>query len=187
MDKEEFFKKFNDMQSKVTTMQEQYWYEYTNVTSWQFWVMLAMVVIPLIVLYFKVDRSKIFLILFYGLNVHVWFAYIDMYGTRKGFWEYPHSLTPFFPFSFSLDASLVPVSYLLVYQWTLNKEKNFYLYTFLLSAFFAFILKPILTSLYLFKLNAINFFQLFLLYCTMFLIARVIVNIVIYLKKEGTV
>ncbi len=138
MSKEELFNKTNEMQSEVMKLQEEYWMKYTNIDSWQFWLMVVMLIVPLIVLYFKIDKDKYkyFLVLFYGFNIHVWFAYIDSFGVRRGFWEYPHSLTPYFPFSMALDGSLIPVSFMLIYQLSLNQKKNFYLYSTVLSFYF---------------------------------------------------
>ncbi|GGM38055.1 hypothetical protein GCM10011351_25290 [Paraliobacillus quinghaiensis] len=182
----ENFEEINQMQEKVAQLQEDYWLSYTNIDSWQFWVMVLMLIVPLIIFILKIDRSKLFLLLFFAFNIHVWFAYIDAFGVRRGFWEYPHSLTPYFPFSLSLDGSLVPVAYMFVYQWTLNKKKNFYLYAIALSAIFSFGLKPLLVSINLFGLNkGMNYFYLFLLYCLMFLISKLITNF--FLKLESKV
>ena len=85
----------------------------------------------------------------------------------------------------SLDGALVPVAFMLVYQWTLNKKKNFYLYAIALSAIFSFGLKPLLVSVNLFGLNkGMNYFYLFLLYCLMFLISKFITNFFLKLQNK---
>lgn len=179
------FERINSMQSELSQLQEDYWWNYINMDSWQFWVMLLILVIPLVLLIFVIDKSKLFLILFYGFSIHMLFGYIDAYGTRNDFWSYPYFLTPFFTYSVSLDVSLIPVAFLLTYQWTLNKNKNFYLYSLLLSAFFAFIFKPILVAVDLFTLfGKTNYFHLFLIYCLIFLIARIMTNFFVFLQKK---
>lgn len=185
-EQKQFFKDINTLQEEVAKLQQEYWLTYSNIDTWQFWLMIAMLILPLIVLFITIDKSKLFLILFYTFNIHVWFAYINSYGVRRAFWEYPYSLTPYFPFSLSLDGALVPVAFMLIYQWTLNKKKNFYLYTTGLAAFFSFIFKPLLVSMDLFHLNkGLNYFHLFLLYCLLFLISIGITNIFIKLKKTA--
>lgn len=179
------FKEINQMQEKVARLQEEYWISYTNIDSWQFWVMVFMLIVPLIVLVLKIDKSKMFLLLFFAFNIHAWFAYIDSFGVRRGFWEYPHSLTPYFPFSMSLDGSLVPVTFMFVYQWTLNKKRNFYFYALALSAIFSFGVKPLLVSMNLFGLNkGLNFFHLFLLYCLIFLTSKFITSFFLKLQNK---
>lgn len=180
----DFFEEINKMQEEVAKLQEEYWSTYSNIDTWQFWLMIAMLILPLIVLFIAIDKTKLFLILFFAFNIHVWFAYIDSYGVRRAFWEYPYSLTPYFPFSMSLDGALVPVAFMLVYQWTLNKKKNFYLYATGLAAIFSFIFKPFLVSINLFGINkGFNYFYLFLLYCLLFLISIGITNLFIKFKN----
>jgi uncharacterized membrane protein len=50
---------------------------YSLYTSFEYWLMAAFFFVPLIVLYFKIDRSKIFLLDFYGYSIHVFFNYTD--------------------------------------------------------------------------------------------------------------
>ncbi len=182
----QLFDRINSLQKEMTQLQEDYWWNYVNFDSWQFWTLLLMLVIPLVTLVFAIDKKKLFLLLFYGYSVHMLFGYIDSYGTRNDFWSYPYFLTPFFTYSVSLDVSLVPVVFILTYQWTLNRSKNFYLYSLLLSAFLAFIFKPILVAADLFVLfGQTNYLHLFLLYCLIFLIARLMTNFFLYLQKKA--
>src|SRR5699024_7617240 len=81
-----------------------------------------------------------------------------------GMWEYPYHVIRFLP-SLYLDAALVPVCFMLLYQWTLNHNKNIYLYSILLSSVFAFVLKPIMVKFHFIHMfNGINYFHLILFY-----------------------
>jgi hypothetical protein len=101
-----------------------------------------------------------------------------------GLWEYPYNLVPMLP-SFALDASLVPVLFILLYQWTLNHNKNKYLYPILLSAVLAFIFKPILVSLDLFRMfEWVNYIYLFIFYFAFFVVSKWIADIFIWLEKR---
>lgn len=191
MDKkqQEMLNQITSYQEKLSKIQIEYWHTYSNWESWQFWVMLiAMFIAPLIILYFLIDRRKILLIGFFGLNIHVWFNYINIWGVKKGLWEYPYELLPFLPGNISLDAALIPVLYMLLYQWTINKNKNYYLYMLILSAFLSFIFKPLLVLHELFKLNkGINYFHIFIAYCILFLLSKLITQIFIILQKKQKV
>ncbi|WP_078427729.1 CBO0543 family protein [Alkalihalobacterium alkalinitrilicum] len=187
LDKEqlESYEKIKSMQEQLSQLQVEYWHSYSNLETVQFWVIfLLFFVAPLVALYFLIDRKKIFLIGFYGFNIHVWFSYIDIWGYKNGLWGYPFELIPFLPGNLSLDAALIPVLFMLVYQWTLNNNKNFYLYTFGLSVFLSFVFKPLLTLHHYFELHkGVNFFHLLLAYCVIFLISKMITNIFIKMKK----
>jgi hypothetical protein len=173
------------LQKKAIELNTYYWKEYSSFDTWQFWMALFILIVPLIVLIFAIDREKIFLIGFYGFNIHAWFAYIDSFGAKSGLWAYPYQVIPFFP-SFPLDASLVPVTFMLVYQWTLNHNKNFYLYSFITACIFSFILKPLLVNFDLFVLNKnVNYFYLLIVYCFVFLFSRMVTKIFLLGKKTA--
>ncbi|WP_226035145.1 CBO0543 family protein [Aquibacillus saliphilus] len=180
----EYFQEIISIQEKFTKESEQYWQLYSNLGTWQFWVILLMLLVPLIILYFVIDREKIFLIGFFGFAVHVLFFYTDAIGIRYGLWGYPYQMVPFLP-SFSIDASIVPISIMLVYQWTLKHNKNFFVYLLITSLVFGFAFKPLLTSLGLFEsYKWINFFLIFLIYVVLFLLAYLITKIFVVMHKR---
>lgn len=179
----EKLEKVRETTVKASNLSMEYWKEYSNIDSFPFWLVLLTLVVPLLVLIWKIDRRKMLLLGFFGLNYHIWFAYCNAGGIRRGLWEYPYEILPIMP-SFSLDAALVPVAYMLVYQWTLNHQKNFYLYSLILSIAFAFGLKPILVYFHFFHMyKFVNFFILFLFYIGIAIVAKIITNIFIKMQK----
>jgi hypothetical protein len=183
------FDQINDRYQQLSNENLGYWMDYSNLSTWQFWFLLSMLLLPLVALYLFIDRKKALLLGFFGFNVHVWFHYIDTYGATNKLWAYPHKLIPQLPFSVALDTSFVPVTYMLLYQWTVNKNKNYYLFATLWSAFMAFIFKPALATFGLFRMYAgMNYFFLFLGYVVVMLISKWITNLFIYFhKQQGTV
>lgn len=163
-EQKEALKGLSDRLSSVTNDWSVYWKTYSNIDTWQFWVMLAFFIVPLITLVFMIDRKKAFRIGFYGLVIHVFAFYSDLYGTTQKLWEYPYTLTPLSQSSFGLDASLIPITYMLLYQWTVNHRKNYYLYIVLLAIVFAFVFKPFLSFIGLFHLEKASYGYLFLFY-----------------------
>ncbi|MCT8137783.1 hypothetical protein H1D32_08450 [Anaerobacillus sp. CMMVII] len=182
----------SDALSKITAMTEQlsklqmdYWQQYSNIETWGFKIILLIFVVPLVLLYFTIDRKHILLLGFYGLNVHIWFSYINIAGVKQGFYTYPFELIPFIPGNLALDASLIPVLFILVYQWTMRHRKNFYLYSIALSLFLAFIFKPILVYVGMFVMyKGTNYFILFVLYCIIFLLSKLITNLFLKMQES---
>ena len=163
-----------------------YWLEYSAFDTWQFWFHVIMFLAPLIVLYFAMDWKRALQLGFYGFNVHVWFGYIDAFGTSQTFWTYPYKMVPFIPNSVGLDASLVPVLFILVYQWSVKHKKNYYLYTLLLSLFLSFILKPILVMHHLFEFHhGANYFHLFLSYIVILALSKAITDFFLYFQRKA--
>ncbi|MFS0634930.1 CBO0543 family protein [Mesobacillus foraminis] len=164
-----------------------YWQTYSYIDTWQFWLNLVFLVLPLIILYFKLDKSRALQLGFFGFSGHVLSTYVDSYSTRFGHWEYPYQVIPVLPLSIGLDTSLIPVAYMLVYQWTIHHKKNYYIATTILAAFFAFIFKPILSALHLFQLSeGNNYFHVFLWYFLGGILSKWVTNIFLRFEREAS-
>jgi hypothetical protein len=163
-----------------------YWKDFSSFDTYGFWVNVAFLIVPLIVLYFALDRKRAFHLGFFGYSCHILSIYIDGVATRYGFWEYPFKAIPFLPISFSLDSSLIPVVYMLVYQWTIHKKKNYYLYITLTSIAFAFGLKPILSHFDLFELHrGTPYWHLFIWYVAGGVLSKWVTNVFLYFEKHA--
>jgi hypothetical protein len=161
-----------------------YWKEYEIYLSLEFWLMVTILVVPLIILFFKIDKSKLFFMGFYGYSIHMLFAYTDAFGRNMGFWNYPFPIFPVIP-GLAIDSSLVPVMFILVYQYTLNHKKNYYVYTVIAAAIFSFGFKPILVGMGMFKMfGEINYLHLFISFIPVIVLAKVIVDVFLWVEKR---
>lgn len=88
--------------------------------------------------------------------------------------------------NFGLDTSLIPVAIILVYQWTLNQNKNYYITLIVVAALFAFVLKPTLSFFDLFQLSkGFNYFHLILWYLSGGILAKWVTNIFLSFEKSS--
>ncbi|ASK64333.1 hypothetical protein CFK37_08515 [Virgibacillus phasianinus] len=170
---------------ETSQMYLEYWKLYSHMGTWQFWVIfVCLFALPLIVLYFTIDREKIFLIGFYGFNINVWLTFVANIGTGIGWWDYPYMLIPIISTGFSVNSAFVPVLFMLVYQWTLNNKKNFYFYSLLTAIILTFVLDPLLVSFdFLTFSKEFNYFLLLLIYTSIFLFSKLITSIFVYMQK----
>jgi hypothetical protein len=183
--KEALFNKLVDLEQKLSGTELHYWIKYSDFHSWEFWINVVMLIVPLIILIILIDRKHIFLLGFYGMNIDAWFTYLNLIGVRCGLWDYPNRLAPILPF-FSFSASFIPVIYILVYQWTIKKEKNFYLYTLIASVLISFIVMPIFVVSHFFEMfKWINYGWLLVFILIVCLWSKIITNIFIYLNKKS--
>lgn len=161
-----------------------YWLHYSHMGTWQFWFIVALLIGPLVALYYLMDRRKALLLGFYGFAVHMLFSYIDLFGTKNGLWEYPYKAFPVVPVNVALDTSFVPVVYMLMYQWALNRNVNYYVVLTGVSIVFAGVIKPIFTVLNLFQMyNGMNYFYLFIGYLLIMLVSKWLTNVFIWLQR----
>ncbi|WP_207952294.1 CBO0543 family protein [Paenibacillus turpanensis] len=174
-----------DIHDQMADLTFQYWMQHSHFSTWQFWVNLLLLILPLVILYKYLDWKHALLLGFYGFNIHVWFHYIDSFGVTNGYWNYPHKIVPFLSVNVALDAAIVPVCYMLLYQWITSRNKNYYVYTTLLSGAFAFILKPIMVYAGLFRMYEwVNYFYLFVFYMVIVLVSKWITDLFLFLQER---
>jgi hypothetical protein len=173
--------KFND---KAHHALVDYWKSNEIYLSLEYWMMVAILVVPLIILFFRIDKSKLFFMGFYGYSFHMLFAYTDAFGRNMGFWNYPFPIFPIIP-GLALDSSFVPVMFTLIYQYTLNHKKNYYVYTIIAAAIFSFGFKPILVGMGMFKMyGEINYQHLFISFIPMIILGKFIVDVFLRVEKR---
>ncbi|WP_309119198.1 CBO0543 family protein [Paenibacillus sp.] len=181
-------KKITDEMATTKDHWFEYWKTYSDFDTWQFWANVFLFVAPLIVLFIFLDRNKAFRIGFFGFGVHMISVYLDAFGTTHGFWEYPFKWFPFLTNSLGLDASLIPVAYMLLYQWTLNREKNYYLYMTGLSLMFSFGFKPLMDWLELFQRNkGLQFWHLFIIYLLVGIVPKLLTDFFAWYQSKAHV
>ena len=161
----------------------QYWLDYALYSSFEYWLMVSFLGFPLIFLILKINKEKLFQILFFGYSVHICFGYEDLFGRNMGFWNYPIPVIPSLP-GISLDSSLIPVIFIFVYQSTLNSNKKYYLYGTITAVILAFAFKPMLVGLGLFRMyGSISYYHLFFSYVSVFIFAKLMTDLFIWIKK----
>ena len=132
------WQQIHENQSELDAMFHSYWAQHSSFSTWQYWLMLGMFIVPLVVLYFAVDRRKIFELLFFGFAVHMLWAYTDIYLGEHNFMVHRYVLAPDMPFSVSAVASALPVSFILIYQYCTNRNKSYPLWMAVMSLAWAF-------------------------------------------------
>ncbi|AGT32068.1 hypothetical protein M493_08975 [Geobacillus genomosp. 3] len=159
-----YWNAIDDSRSKLHDLLQSYWNDYSNVGTWQFWLIVVFLVAPVLLLVFTVDRRRILEVFFFGYTVHILWTYAYIALENAMYLSPRYFLTPFLPFALNITASVLPVGFLLLYQYCTNRNKNFYAYTLLLSAVFAFGLASLEQWLGLLDLHrGLHKFHLFLI------------------------
>ncbi|MEO2077089.1 MAG: hypothetical protein ABGX20_17105 [Bacillus sp. (in: firmicutes)] len=138
MDYKQYWDRIYENKHELTSVYSSYWNQYSDFGNWQFWMVLSLLLFPLILLIFTVDRKRIFELFFFGYTVHILWAYTDIALGHSGIFVHKYFLFPVLPNATNVTASVLPVGFLLLYQYCTNHKKSFFLYTLVLSAVFAF-------------------------------------------------
>ena len=144
--------------------------------TWQWWVLVALVLILWLIWWKIVDRKKIFEIMTYGFMVMVLSSLLDAIGVEYEFWEYHYQLLPLLDVFMTYNIAVIPVTYMVIYQY-FQTWKSFIICHTVLSAIFALIAEPLLVWLNYYQLLKWEYYYSFPIYLTMALILKFFVTI----------
>lgn len=114
--------------------------------TWQWWFILALLIVPWIVFYYAADRKKLPSLCLYGAFNFIVIFMLDLTGFENALWTYPHKVLPFGPFIAYVDASPLPVIYMLEYQY-FPDWREFVGVSIVTAFVFAFGFEPLLKSM----------------------------------------
>ena len=121
-------------------MQYEHWLRY-ELFTYQWWTLLAMLIIPWIIWWRLADRTRTGIILTYGLYIIFVVIAMDALGEAFQLWFYPIKLIPIIPHIIPIDWSILPVLHMLIYQY-FPRWKAFIIVEILAAAVLAFVCEP---------------------------------------------
>lgn len=122
-----------------------------DIFTFRWWVLLSALIIPWFIWYYLIDKSRFKEMLFYTLSTSGVSILLDEIGTSLTMWTYTVKVVPILPRLITADYSMIPIIYVLIYQY-FPKWKSFIFANIILSLVFAFVLEPILSWMKLYYL-----------------------------------
>ncbi|OZU88162.1 hypothetical protein CIL03_13645 [Virgibacillus indicus] len=104
MNESELYNQIYQQKEQLGSLISEYWNLYSGMDTWYFWFNVASVLIPLVILYFAIDRQRIFEISFFGFAVHVLWANIDSILSSNNYLVHAHTLTHLIPSGITMTA-----------------------------------------------------------------------------------
>lgn len=144
------FEETYTLQSAADAAGREFWF-HNVVFTYQWWLLVAVSIIPILVWWRLVDRRRLFEIMTYGLLVALISGLLDAIGVETDAWEYKYDLLPLLDVFIAYDISVLPVCYMLIYQY-FPQWQSFAIAQLAISCIFAFISEPILVYLDIYKL-----------------------------------
>lgn len=186
MNEEQLYHKIYEQKGDLHNLISQYWHQFSGIDTWYFWFNLVSVVVPLVVLYFVIDRKRLFEICFYGYTTHVLWSNIGSTLASGNYFVYTHSLTYLIPTGVNVAAILFPITFMLLYQFCTNKGKNFYLYSIIGALIFVYGFAYFCLAVDLLKMHkGMNLTYLFLIDIAVAFIAFWFTKLFIWFKDKG--
>lgn len=137
--------KFQKIEKHYELLQK-LWLDYWTqevVFTYQWWIMIFVLIIPFFLWWRLVDRTRIMEISMVGLLASIIAFILDQIGSSLGYWTYPYTLTHLERDLWAVaDFSLIPFFYMMLYQW-FPKWKTYILGTIIFALFAAFVAENI--------------------------------------------
>ncbi|HWP95830.1 MAG TPA: CBO0543 family protein [Syntrophomonadaceae bacterium] len=152
----------NQLQLTITSMRIQNWLG-EDLFRFQWWLLVGILIIPWIVWVKMVDRTRIFELLAYGFLFSIITGLVDAIGIELGLFIYPYKLMPIVPRLLPAVFGLVPVSFMLLYQFS-DSWRSFIINNIIFGAVAAFILQPIAKYLGMYQMLHWSYFYSFVVY-----------------------
>lgn len=140
-----------EAQLAYTELRIDYWL-HNNLFSWQWYVLLAMLVIPYIVWWLLVDKKRLLPIVTMGLMVTTTANWMDQVGSELGWWSYAYKTIPIFPQMIPVNYAMLPVGYMLLYQWFVPWRRYLIAAT-VMCAVMTWISEPVVVWMGIYQLN----------------------------------
>lgn len=152
--------------------------------TWRWWFVLALLIVPWVVFYYAADRKKLPRLWLHGTFLFIQILVLDILGYENGLWAYPCKILPFGPLIAFVDASPLPVIYMLEYQY-FPQWRSFIAVSVFTSLIFSFALEPILQAMGLYTLISWKYIYSFPIYIILPILAKLAVDKVFAGAKDS--
>lgn len=155
-----------------------------DVFSPKWWGFVVLIAISYILCFSLLDKRRYTQILLFGSLMAVASVVISIFGSNFDLWSYHSRLVPTIPSPFVYDLTIIPLYYMLVYQYSPG-WKAFLIWNGLTAGIIAFGYFPALAALKIVSLKNWSYFGFFAVNFTVALIARAVVLAVLASEKKG--
>jgi len=149
------------------------------------WLMLIIFIATWIIWWKFVDKTKLMEIVIYGLMVSFLATILDLIGTEFVLWGYPNMLLPLMPPLAIVDLGVLPVVFMLIYQFFAG-WKSFFIAMIITSLAFSFIGEPIAVWFDMYQINNWRHLYSFPLYIILGLTVKWFVHSIITKEKKSS-
>jgi hypothetical protein len=129
------------VQKHLHELQYEHWLQHELFTN-QWWALVGVLIIPWIIWWKLVDKTRTAIILAYGIYIMFVITAMDAIGSALQFWIYPIKLIPIVPDTVGIDWGLLTVADMLIYQY-FPRWRSFIVAEIVIAAFLAFVGEPV--------------------------------------------
>jgi len=114
--------------------------------TWRWWLLVVLLIVPWPIWYKFADKKKLVELVMFGLIVMVLSITMDELGFVLSLWSYKYEVLPMFPRLTSIDYTIMPITFMLTYQY-FPTWKSFFWAVVAVSGIFSFVVEPLIVKL----------------------------------------
>ncbi len=134
-----------------------------NLWHWQWWFMIALILVPWIIWWRLVNKWRLTEIFLFGMLILITASWMDELGTELQLWFYPFKIIPWYPQFVPVNYTVLPVTYMLIYQHYPN-WRSYIMAITAMAAIYSWIAEPLLSYMGIYKLIIWHYSYSFPLY-----------------------
>ncbi|QDR83462.1 CBO0543 family protein [Sporomusa termitida] len=152
--------------------------------TWRWWVLIILLIVPWFIWYKLVDKKRILEVTLFGVIIMIFTITLDEIGFVLSLWSYPVEVIPILPRLTSIDYTMLPIIFMLVYQY-FSTWKSFLRALVVLSTVFSFVAEPIVVYFGFYILIKWLYWYSFPIYIVMGVLSRWIVKTLIDIERKS--
>jgi len=176
--------KIAQIQSVFTDMRIQQWLQ-DVVFTWQWWILIFLMIAPWILWLCLVDKKRLTPICLFGVVVLATVSWIDDLGTDLILWYYPYKLIPLYPQLIPINYTVLPVTFMLIYQF-FPTWRSYMKALLIMATVFSFVAEPALSYLGMYRVLRWQYYYSFPLYIIIGISLRWIVEKILTINRKHT-
>jgi hypothetical protein len=169
-------------QTQFTQMRMEHWLQY-ELFSFQWWLLVSVFVVPWIIWGIFVDKRRIVELLLLGALLSCIVITLDATGVELHLWSYNFKVFPLYNRLLSIDLSLLPVSYMFLYQW-FPGWRQYLAASIVLSLGGAFLAEPLFTALGIYNPHAWKHLYSFPIYIVLAVMMKWIMHKLLAIQEK---
>lgn len=150
LNRDALFEDINHVHKQLNELRQEYWLHYDLFTP-QWWLLLALLLIPWVVWWRLVDKKRLSDNVLFGVSLSFLILLLDHIGCELDMWVYPHKLIRFIPESSAFDLGILPVLHMLLFQYY-PRWRSYLIANTLMAIVFVVLCEPISVWFGLYKL-----------------------------------
>jgi len=163
-----------ELETQLTHIKIEHWLNDDLFTP-QWWLLLVILVMPWIIWWKYVDRTRLLQITLLGMFTLILSSYLDAMGSELALWQYNKMLVPLWSRLISVDFSIMPVTYMFIFQY-FRAWRTFAVASIVMALLYSFLAEPLVAWLGIYQLNSWNHWYSFLIYILLAFSVRLLVE-----------